>query len=280
MGTVPHHLSRAREFLQRADRAITADDPSEAAVALCRSASHTVTALAVHQGYLHNSRRRLEMVLQGNIAAENLSRSHLKTFRQLHILPAFDDHTVPAFLDAPPRPAHGEPVEPRAQRRSAAIRSVSAHTVTNLPHPSRERAGASGRPHTQLRRMRRRVASLVTDANALIDGAPNPVVHHKRWLRKPDLPAPPDFTSVQDILTLPDFLDIRLKFKLHGVPLAADPDPHGFYARGQTPRRCQCHAELWNKPGDPHRITLSPLWRRALEKTFNIRLPDPLRLAC
>lgn len=99
-------------------------------------------------------------------------------------------------------------------------------------------------------------------------------------LPQPSRPALPDFTRVQDILRLPNFLDIQSRFRLHGTGMDTDPDPHGHYARGHVPRRCQCHAALWNKPRDPNRITLSPLWRRALEKTLGIRLPKQLQLTC
>ena len=241
MGTLSHHQTKANEFLHRADRAITTHDSTEAAVALRRAASHITTALAVHQGWKHKSRRQLENVLQIAVSFETLSRSHLKTFRQTH--------TLAAHLAKPPD--HPEPVASRAAN-----------------------------PAVALRRMRRRVASLITHTGCLIAGEPKPVRHHKLWLRKPDLPIAPDFTCIQDILQLPNYEEIRQKFRLHRIALAADPDPHGWYERGDTPRRCPCHAELWNKPRDPHRITLSPLWQRALQKTFRIRLPNQLQLSC
>ncbi|MCY4415784.1 MAG: hypothetical protein OXE87_05680, partial [Chloroflexi bacterium] len=60
MGTLPPHQAKARDFLPRADQAISTHDPAthdpathdpaEAAVALRRAASHATTALAVHQG--------------------------------------------------------------------------------------------------------------------------------------------------------------------------------------------------------------------------------------
>lgn len=128
--------------------------------------------------------------------------------------------------------------------------------------------------------MRRRVASLITDTRLLIVGRPKPLRHHKLWLRQPDHPADPTFTCIQDILQLPNFEAIRQQFRLFSAPLAAEPDPHRCYDRGDIPRRCQCHAHLWDKPQDPHRITLSPLWRRALENTFRIRLPNHLQLNC
>ena len=87
METLSHHQAKASEFLHRADLAINSHDPTEAAVALRRAASHITTALAVHQGWKHRSQRQLETVLHVNIAADNLSRSHLKTLRQAHTLP-------------------------------------------------------------------------------------------------------------------------------------------------------------------------------------------------
>ena len=283
MGTLSHHQAKARDFLHRADRAISTHDPAthdpaEAAASLRRAASHATTALAVHQGWKHKSQRQLEIVLHANIVGETLSRSHLKTFRQAHTL-SHQTPTTPvpgapvasrpkpahgAPANPHPKPAHGEPAEPRAARPAK-----SNHPV-NPVHPCQ----------TQLRRMRRRVASLINHALRLIAGDPKPVRHHKLWLRRPDFPIAPDFTCIQDILSLPNYQEITRKFRLHIAPLAAEPDPHGCYESGDAPRRCLCHAHLWAKPQDPHRITLSPLWQRALEKTFRIKLPNPLQLAC
>ncbi len=254
MGTLSHHQTRARDFLHRADRAISTHDPAEAAASLRRAASHATTALAVHQGWKHKSQRQLEIVLHANIAGETLSRSHLKTFRQAHTL----SHQIPTT------PASGAPVKPRASQPTK-----SNHPV-NPVNPCQ----------THVRRMRRRVASLINHAIRLIAGDPKPVRHHKLWLRQPDFPIAPDFTCIQDILSLPNYQEINRKFRLHSAPLAAQPDPHGHYAHGEAPRRCTCHADLWAKPQDPHRIILSPLWQRALEKTFRIKLPTPLQLAC
>ena len=82
----------------------------------------------------------------------------------------------------------------------------------------------------------------------------------------------------QQILDLPNYSEIRRKFRLGGVGMDTDPDPHGFYSRGDQPRRCPCHADLWDQRRNPNRITLSPPWRHALEKTFRVRLADPLVL--
>lgn len=242
MGTVPHHQAKAHEFLNRADCAIAAHDPlipsrskdslipssskEEAAAALCRAASHIITALAVHYGCKHNSRPRLEFVLHAAIADDLLNRSHLQTFRQIY--------TLPAALVAGDSPAG-----------------------------------------ILLRRMRRRVAALIASVNGILRGEPKPVRHNKLWQRRPDLPTAPNFTHVRDVTTLPNYLDIRERFRLHQVSLSVQPDPHGWYARGEEPRRCPCHSHLWREPKrEPSHITLSPLWRKALEKTFRIKLPD------
>ena len=78
MGTISHHQAMARKSLNRADRAMAAHNPAEAASALRRAVTHTVTALAVHQGWRYDSRSRLEIVIHANVVGETLSRSHLK----------------------------------------------------------------------------------------------------------------------------------------------------------------------------------------------------------
>ena len=248
MGTISHHQAKATEFLQRADRAIATHDPPEAAAALRRAASHAVTALAVNAGWKHKSRPQLETVLHAAISGDTLSRSHLKTFRQAHDMTANP-------------PAHPEPVEGRAGKPNHPVHPVYPCKIA-------------------LRRMRRRAAALIKAAAAIIAGRPKPVHHHKRWQRDLNLPVAPSFTTVRDIIRLPNFLDIRQRFRLHNVAMETDPDPHGFYQRGDVPRRCPCHADLWNRPRDDHRITLSPPWRHALEKTFRLKLPNPLVLTC
>ncbi len=231
MGTVEFHQAKASEFLQRADHAIGDRDPPQAAVALRRAHTHAITALAVHDGLNHNSRRQLEDVLHSNIIRERLKRDHLKTVRQVHSL---TDHL------------------------SSADRSAD--------------------PAVTLRRMRRRVASFIIDCAAVIAGQPKPVQPHKRWLRDPNHRKPDAFETTQDILSLPNLDDIKRRFNLSHVPLAARPDPHGWYRHGMTPRPCSCHRELWQFPKDESSIILSPIWRRALEKTYWIKLPEPLQL--
>jgi len=256
MGTLSHHQAQARRFLCRADQAIAIRDHTSASGSLRRAATHVITALAVHQGWPHKSRRQLEMALHANIASANLSFSHLKTLRQVHTLST-----------EPPLPL----------RERAGVRGI-------LESPSNPKSKSHHPAHpvipcqTQLRRMRRRVASLIKDVNAVISGNPPPVHYHKLWQRKPDLPDLPQLTYVQQIIALPNYSEILRKFRLDGIGMDTDPDPHGFYQRGDQPRRCPCHADLWDRRRDTDRITLSPPWRHALEKTFRVRLPNPLIL--
>ena len=135
---------------------------------------------------------------------------------------------------------------------------------------------------TTLRRLRRRVAAMLYAVAAFLNGQPKPVHYHKLWLRKPDRPLLPDLRAARDILTLPNYAEIRTRFDLSRAPLATEPDPHGWYDLGQPPRPCPCHQDLWDRHNATaeRRITLSPLWRRALEKTFRTKLPDQLQLSC
>ena len=105
MGTVAHHRAKARYFLHRARDATAAGRPQhdagsgqtpdavapaflESAAALRRAASHTATALNIHAGFRHNTRRRLSFGLQAAIMTGRFSRSHYKTFRQTCTLEA------------------------------------------------------------------------------------------------------------------------------------------------------------------------------------------------
>ena len=141
MGSINHHQERSAAFLGRARTAGQAGDIADAAVALRRSVSHAATALAVNAGLCHNTRHRLEIAIHGCVSSGRMSRSHVKTFRQVHSLPEY-------LASAETR--HGK------------------------------RVGDRGCP---LRRLRRRVAALLKDAEAIIAGNPRPVRYHKRWAR-------------------------------------------------------------------------------------------------
>jgi hypothetical protein len=86
---------------------------------------------------------------------------------------------------------------------------------------------------------------------------------------------------VSEIIALPDYKDIAAAHHLVGAPLSRRPDPHGFYARGETPPECPCHPVPLPMRDDRDAIELSPLWKRALERTFRVPFSDtiPVRLA-
>ena len=131
---------------------------------------------------------------------------------------------------------------------------------------------------TSLTRLRRRAAAFLKAANAIIAGQPLPVRPTQRYLRKPHEITPPTFYSVRDITNLPNFAKIRSHFRLPNE-LAAKTDPHGHYEfLRQEPVPCYCHPKPRKITTNSAFITLSPLWRRALEKTFHIKLPTPLPL--
>ena len=80
--------------------------------------------------------------------------------------------------------------------------------------------------------------------------------------------------SVSQIIALPDYRDIIRAHNLEGAPLARRPDPHGFYDRGQEPPRCPCRRVKLPRRDDSETIPPSPLWKRALERTFRFPFPD------
>lgn len=128
------------------------------------------------------------------------------------------------------------------------------------------------------RRARNRVAALIRSVEGAIAGRPC-TGRARRANRPPRRPAP---TSVSEIIALPDFQDIARAHKLVDAPLARRPDPHGFYDRGRTPPpHCPCHPQPQRVRDTDDAIELSPLWRRALEKTFRTKFPEtiPIRSA-
>ena len=78
-----HHLRRSLHFLDLATADLDAGDCRRAAGALARSASHAVTAAAVHWRYPHNTRRRLHIVLSMLMFNGLLEYRHHRTFRHV-----------------------------------------------------------------------------------------------------------------------------------------------------------------------------------------------------
>ncbi len=152
------------------------------------------------------------------------------------------------------------------------------HINDTQTQPTRQQTHHQRNAFTSLTRLRRRAAAFLKAANAIIAGQPLPVRPTQRYLRKPHEITPPTFYSVRDITNLPNFAKIRSHFRLPNE-LAAKTDPHGHYEfLRQEPVPCYCHPKPRKITTNSAFITLSPLWRRALEKTFHIKLPTPLPL--
>ena len=84
-----HHLDRSQRCLDWVPVNLAAGDCARAAESLGKAASHAVTAAAVHWGYPYKSRRRLTTVLYGLLRDSKIAHaSHIRTFRQVHELPA------------------------------------------------------------------------------------------------------------------------------------------------------------------------------------------------
>ena len=84
-----HHLDRSQRCLDWVPVNLAAGDCARAAESLGKAASHAITAAAVHWGYPYKSRRRLTTVLYGLLRDSKIAHaSHIRTFRQVHELPA------------------------------------------------------------------------------------------------------------------------------------------------------------------------------------------------
>ena len=142
--------------------------------------------------------------------------------------------------------------------------------------PDQLDAAKPGQRQRLSRRARNRVAALVRSVEGAIAG--RPASGRGRRNRPPRRPAP---NCVSEIIALPDYHEIAQAHNLVSAPLARRPDPHGFYARGRTPPECPCHPVPLPRRDDRDAIELSPLWKRALERTFRVPFPHtiPIRMA-
>ena len=125
------------------------------------------------------------------------------------------------------------------------------------------------------RQARNRVAMLVRS----LEGALSGKLVTGRGRRPPPPPRRPAPRSVSQIIALDDYREIARAHHLEGAPLAKRPDPHGFYDRGQEPPRCPCHPVKLPLRDDSDTIELSPLWKRALERTFRTTFPDTIPIS-
>ena len=142
--------------------------------------------------------------------------------------------------------------------------------VYALPH---RLALANARGARRLsRQARNRVAMLVRSVEGALSGR----LVTGRGRRSPPPPRRPAPRSVSQIIALPDYREIIRAHNLEAAPLARSPDPHGFYDRGQEPPRCPCHPVKLPLRDDSETIQLSPLWKRALERTFRVPFPETI----
>ena len=125
------------------------------------------------------------------------------------------------------------------------------------------------------RQARSRVAMLIRSIEGAIAGRPV-TGRRRRPSRPPWRPAP---RSVAEIIALPDYREIARTHGLEDAPLARRPDPHGFYARGQTPPECPCHPVQLPRRDTADTIELSPLRQRALQQTFRTPLPNTIPIS-
>ena len=86
MGSTAHHLDRSRHYLNFVVPNVVAGDYPRAARALCRSATHAVTAAAVHCRRPYHTRRHLHIVLDMLMFDGLVGYTHQRTFRQVHQL--------------------------------------------------------------------------------------------------------------------------------------------------------------------------------------------------
>ncbi len=311
--TIARHQSCADRFLKHAQTNIAEGNIERAIQAIARCISHSATALAENRPFWHRSPRQMEGALRWYVRDGDLSRSHVKTFREIYNsphLPKSKHHNNHTNTDGKTRrrqntthidatQANSDGKTRRRQnsdatshgntnRRQNATHIDAAHDTShantnrrqNVTHINDTQANTHHQRNTftSLTRLRRRAAAFLKAANAIIAGQPLPVRPTQRYLRKPHEISPPTFYSVRDITGLPNFAKIRSHFRLPNE-LAAKTDPHGHYEfLRQEPVPCYCHPKPRKITTNSAFITLSPLWRRALEKTFHIKLPTPLPL--
>ena len=91
-----HHLDRSRHYLDFVPGNIAAGEYVRAARALARSASHAVTAAAVHWHHGHHSRRRLNVVLGELVYDRRIAYTHVRTFREVYRMAERMAEAVPA----------------------------------------------------------------------------------------------------------------------------------------------------------------------------------------
>jgi len=119
-----HHLARSQHYLNLVPANLAAGDCARAAKALARSASHAVTAAAVHWHHRHHNRRRLTTALGELVYTRRIAYSHLRTFRDVYRL--LDD-----VASATPQSART--MIRRMRRRVSRMRAAIAAAIAGQP---------------------------------------------------------------------------------------------------------------------------------------------------
>ena len=126
------------------------------------------------------------------------------------------------------------------------------------------------------RRARNRASAMVRSVERAVAGCPQPAVIRRRDAFPSAAPPSRMPASVSEIIALPDYARIAAAHGLTGVPLRKLPDPHGMYQRGRSPLPCFCHPEPLDLSLESGDLPLSPLWQKALSKTFHCNVPTQL----
>ena len=121
-----HHLNRSRLYLQFTQTDVAAGDYARAACALCRSASHAVTAAAVHWHHPHSNRRRLNYVMIDLTTDGLLAFAHYQTFKEVYDVPAQVADACPAVARRLLRRVH---------RRVARLIVAVEQAMSSQPNP-------------------------------------------------------------------------------------------------------------------------------------------------
>ena len=121
-----HHLNRSQHYLNFVPGNLAAGDCARAARALARSASHAVTAAAVHWHHRRHSRRSLTAALTDLVCNRRVAYSHLRTFRDVYRLLGRADDATPESSRALVR---------RLRRRVARLNTAIASAMSGDPNP-------------------------------------------------------------------------------------------------------------------------------------------------
>ena len=126
-----HHLERSQHYLNFVPGNLAAGDCARAARALARSASHAVTAAAVHWHHRYHSRRRLTSAVGELVLDRRIAYSHLRTFRDVYRL-------LEGAVDATPDVACPDLVRKelrRLRRRVSRLNAAIASAMSADPDP-------------------------------------------------------------------------------------------------------------------------------------------------